>query len=547
MTPQQRKIVGAAGIVAGLVILVFSMFERDNHPSRLDPDQHSVPQVAATDEGAPASGSSAPPAQVANGVAVSADRPPAPAHDWHVVSIEKVPYLPGWGANPMYVRVVTVMNDSPEPAIFRGQIEFQNADGVVQSRTILMNDKNHNPSAAFTEQVPDNPLEAFSVQVPSESDGVLTGMPTTDHQSQRMVVKLCRVSQTSQDCDSFDQDGKISSVDHGNGAVNGVAVTTDSSPVTGDTGSARGEQIVQTPHTSEMSQPPAYWKTYTNVRFNYELCYPPDLLVPQGESANSDGQKFQSKDDASLIVYGQNNVLNRSLKDALEDVASRLAGSSGKVTYRVLKPNWFVVSGQNGQKLFYAKTLYSHNQFKSFELVYDSSTAAVYDPVVRRLNSCFVDALAPDAQIGTALSLNRSFDPEQSKQLNAQGLRLLSISHPDVQEAKRSFEAAVQLDSGNIEAVNNLGYVYGRIGDYSTAETILIRVLEIAPSRRAAQGNLGYVQAKLGKTQDAAEHFCQYVRLFDSLEQGKSTLARVMADPDPKVQSAVKTTMVNCN
>jgi hypothetical protein len=136
-----------------------------------------------------------------------------PVHDWHVVSIEKVRYLPGWFANPMYVRVVTVMNDSDEPAIFRGQIEFQSDDGVVQSRAILMYDTNHNPSEAFSAQVPSNPLEAFSVQVPGESEGILTGMPTTDHENQRMVVKLCRVKQTSQDCDSFtDEDGKISRV-----------------------------------------------------------------------------------------------------------------------------------------------------------------------------------------------------------------------------------------------------------------------------------------------------------------------------------------------
>ena len=172
--------------------------------------EEHVPQAAATP-----SGSSAPPTPVATSVTVTADRP---AHDWHVVSIEKVHYLPGWGGNPMYVRVVTVMNDSPEPAIFRGQIEFQNTDGVVQSRTIFMNDKNHNPAAAFTEQVPGNPLEAFSVQVPSESEGVLTGMPTIDHQSQRMVVKLCRLREASQDCASFDQDGKIPSVAQGGSA-----------------------------------------------------------------------------------------------------------------------------------------------------------------------------------------------------------------------------------------------------------------------------------------------------------------------------------------
>lgn len=133
------------------------------------------------------------------------------------------------------------------------------------------------------------------------------------------------------------------------------------------------------------------WQTYTNVRFNYKLCYPQDLFVPQGESDNSDGQKFLGKDGASLVVYGQNNALNESLKDASDDTASRLAGPSGKITYKVVKLNWSVISGQNGQKLFYAKTLYSHQQFKSFELVYDSSSALVYEPVIRRLNACFAD------------------------------------------------------------------------------------------------------------------------------------------------------------
>ena len=40
---------------------------------------------------------------------------------------------------------------------------------------------------------------------------------------------------------------------------------------------------------------------------------------------------------------------------------------------------------------FYAKTLYSGDQFKSFELTYNHSAAAVYEPLVSRLNTCFSD------------------------------------------------------------------------------------------------------------------------------------------------------------
>lgn len=132
------------------------------------------------------------------------------------------------------------------------------------------------------------------------------------------------------------------------------------------------------------------WKTYTNVRFQYSVCYPDDLLVPQGEAENSDGQTFLAKDGAKLVVFGRNNALNQSLKEAFEDTASRLSGSSGKVTYKLVKPSWFVVSGEKGQTVFYAKMLAADQMFKSFEITYDSKLSTTYSPVVSRLASCFV-------------------------------------------------------------------------------------------------------------------------------------------------------------
>jgi hypothetical protein len=64
-----------------------------------------------------------------------------------------------------------------------------------------------------------------------------------------------------------------------------------------------------------------------------------------GQPDNSDGQKFLAHDGASLIVHGSNNALDESLKKMLADTGSRLADPSGKVTYKMLKANWFVVSG----------------------------------------------------------------------------------------------------------------------------------------------------------------------------------------------------------
>ena len=134
------------------------------------------------------------------------------------------------------------------------------------------------------------------------------------------------------------------------------------------------------------------WMTYVNVRFQYSICYPQDLLVPQGEAANSDGQRFlSSKDNVELAVYGGNNALDQTLRQRLSETASRLVGSSGKVTYKAQKANWFVVSGQSGQTIFYVKTILNRDQFKTFELTYDRAAAALYDPLVARFVACFTD------------------------------------------------------------------------------------------------------------------------------------------------------------
>jgi len=145
------------------------------------------------------------------------------------------------------------------------------------------------------------------------------------------------------------------------------------------------------PAKASHSLPDHVWKVYTNVRFQYKICYPEDLLVPQGEAENSDGRRFVAKDGGKLIVFGQNNALDETLSDRFEDTVSRLAGASGAATYKVIKPNWFVASGQNEQTIFYTKTLLGHQQFKSFELTYNKSTSGVYKPVIGRIVSCFAD------------------------------------------------------------------------------------------------------------------------------------------------------------
>jgi len=131
------------------------------------------------------------------------------------------------------------------------------------------------------------------------------------------------------------------------------------------------------------AQAPTY-QTYTNARFAYSISYPSNL-VPQGESTNGDGQKFRSSDGrAELIVYGSNNALDQTLKGMYDETRG-----SGEVTYEVLKPGWFVVSGVNNGKVFYQKTILRQNVFKTFRLEYDESVKEQWDPITAKVVRSF--------------------------------------------------------------------------------------------------------------------------------------------------------------
>jgi hypothetical protein len=137
-------------------------------------------------------------------------------------------------------------------------------------------------------------------------------------------------------------------------------------------------------HSFALNQRAAYW-TYSNARYRFSISYPGDLLVPQGESDNGDGQRFTSRDgSASLAAFGSNR-LDRSLQEEFSS-----AQENRNVTYKVLKRDMFVVSGTENGKIFYQKTLLRGDVFKTFILEYDERERGVYDAVTTRVARSFV-------------------------------------------------------------------------------------------------------------------------------------------------------------
>lgn len=133
------------------------------------------------------------------------------------------------------------------------------------------------------------------------------------------------------------------------------------------------------------------WEIYTNARFQYQICYPSRLLKPQGEPDNGDGQKFLASDGSELTVFGgYNDILHWTLEYTLKAYSADLVGHNGKITYQVIKKDWAVFSGDDGEKTeFYGKIFIRNNQFYIFKLTYKKQYKNQYSKIVAIISKCF--------------------------------------------------------------------------------------------------------------------------------------------------------------
>ena len=131
------------------------------------------------------------------------------------------------------------------------------------------------------------------------------------------------------------------------------------------------------------------WTLYTNVRFQYALCYPKDLFVARGETDNSAGNTFEGKHGKEIIVDGENT--DRTLSQLRKETVQYVSDHFGPVQYQAMVAHGFVFSASNTKDILYGKTFLSGKQYKTFSVTYPLSEKEQFDPVVKGLNTCFTD------------------------------------------------------------------------------------------------------------------------------------------------------------
>lgn len=129
------------------------------------------------------------------------------------------------------------------------------------------------------------------------------------------------------------------------------------------------------------------YDTYRNDRFGFSVDYPYDLLQPDEAVGDGHGQSFSSPDgSATLLVYGSGDGEAAALREEYE---AELARPDVRVSYRVIRPRWFVVSGYEGPYIFYQRTHQTADGLRTFRLRHRAADKDYFDAVVERLSRSF--------------------------------------------------------------------------------------------------------------------------------------------------------------
>lgn len=126
---------------------------------------------------------------------------------------------------------------------------------------------------------------------------------------------------------------------------------------------------------------------YRNERYGYAVDVPTDLFRPAEAIGDGQGQAFVTDDGSATLLV----VATEAGPDALRrEYEAELERFDQEVTYRVLRPSWFVVSGYQGPFIFYQRTHQSADGgLRTFRLRHRAADKDYFGPITERLSYSF--------------------------------------------------------------------------------------------------------------------------------------------------------------
>lgn len=126
------------------------------------------------------------------------------------------------------------------------------------------------------------------------------------------------------------------------------------------------------------------WKIVTEPTSGARLGIPGKLVPQQASDAN--GSKWTSPTGTVQVVLSRRKEVSPT-SAKLADLEKEPSGR--KVDYTVVKPDFFVLSGLQGQKKFYVRGTFKGDEVRTMTILYDQATENTVEPVVIAMSSAF--------------------------------------------------------------------------------------------------------------------------------------------------------------
>ena len=125
---------------------------------------------------------------------------------------------------------------------------------------------------------------------------------------------------------------------------------------------------------------------YTNPRFGFSITYP-SILKNKIESTNGDGVTLKNEALNTVVsVWGMNNINNKTVKDLYNEKINSIQN----ISYKVVDSNWFVISYENNEIIYYCKTVVGSRAINSFVIQYPKKHEKIFDHIVEKLYNSFM-------------------------------------------------------------------------------------------------------------------------------------------------------------
>lgn len=124
---------------------------------------------------------------------------------------------------------------------------------------------------------------------------------------------------------------------------------------------------------------------YVNNRFGFTIAVPPGFEASEPPT-NGDGIHYTSPDGRSRLTMYGSNASGMTIKEYYEELAT---GLGVEPTYSRLADNWFVLSGQKGDTIFYTKVFVGSGSLNTFTFEYPAEQADQYRSMTDQLARSF--------------------------------------------------------------------------------------------------------------------------------------------------------------